>query len=120
MKRAQYDSTLTEAQKMDLKELKREVTEGRHRTAQRKKIRELGRPKRAASSFLLFMNDPKVQLPRDPKQTYREYQVVMAAKWATLSAEEKAKYVTKSQARIEEYRFVILNYINHSFKDGIY
>lgn len=103
-KRAVYDGTLTEDQKEELKQMKRDITENRQRTTQRKRIRDLGKPKRAPSPYLLFSVDQKGQVPRVAGTPYREWQSLMSKRWASTSDEAKEKYFTESRARAAKYK----------------
>lgn len=102
--RSSYESTLTDEQKHEVKQLKREIAANRERNEQRKKVRSLGKPKRAASAFLLYLNDVKANHPRTPPQTYREWQTQCADKWNALDDSEKAKYFDISTKNIAKYR----------------
>lgn len=97
---------MTEEQKHEVKQLKREMASNRERNELRKRVRSLGKPKRAASAFLLYLNDQKANLPRTSSQTYREWQTMCANKWNALNDLDKAKYFEISTKNIEKYRLV--------------
>lgn len=94
---------MTDEQKHDVKQLKRDLAANREKIEFRKKVRNLGKPKRAASAFLLYLNDQKANLPRT-SQTYREWQTMCANAWNALNDSEKAKYFEISKKNIAKYR----------------
>lgn len=95
---------MTDEQKQEVKQLKMEIAANRERNEQRKKVRNLGKPKRAASAFLLYLNDQKANLPRSESQTYREWQTMCANSWNALKDSDKAKYFDISTKNLAKYR----------------
>lgn len=104
MKRAKYDLSLTDEQRLELKELKDKISESRLKTAERKRVRDLGRPKRAMSPFLLFLNEARENLPRLEKETYRDWQTRCSKEWMNLNDAKKEPYFTKARALTAKYR----------------
>lgn len=104
-KRAQYENSITPEQKQDVIDLKQKITENKERLAQKRKVRELGRPKRAASAFILYLIDEKEKIPIGAAEAYRDWQAKITKKWNGLNKEEKGKYLDLSKKNIETYKY---------------
>lgn len=102
-KRATYDLKLTDEQKSEIKTMKQDIVQAREKRATKKKTRELGKPKKASSSFIHFLIDQKTATPRG-KETYLEWQVKITNIWSKMTDAEKEKYVLLSKAESEKYR----------------
>lgn len=102
-KRATYDLKLTDEQKSEIKTMKQDIVQAREKRATKKKTRELGKPKKASSSFIHFLIDQKTVTPRG-KETYLEWQVKITNIWSKMTDAEKEKYVLLSKAESEKYR----------------
>ncbi|XP_017959738.1 transcription factor A, mitochondrial isoform X1 [Drosophila navojoa] len=103
-KRTKYDATLTEEQRSELKQLKQDISDAKERKQLRKRIKELGRPKKPASAFLRFISIERTNTPQTENQTYREWHQKATAKWARLSDEEKAVYMSESRKELDQYK----------------
>lgn len=102
-KRAKYDLKLTDEQRSEIKLLKQEIVQAREKRASKKKTKELGKPKKAASSFIHFLSDQKTATPRD-KETYLEWQRKITNIWSKMTDAQKEKYILLSKAESEKYR----------------
>lgn len=102
--RTKYDAKITDEQRAQLKELKQEVTEAKERRMMRKRVKELGRPKKPASAFLQFVAKQRIVTPRSPKETYQNWQRTVTDKWLTLSDEEKSVYIMEARKELEKYK----------------
>lgn len=67
-------------------------------------MRELGRPKRAASAFLLYLKDLKEKTPIGASESYKDWQIKCSQKWKELPAEQKEKYLALSKKNILNYQ----------------
>lgn len=103
-KRARYDLKLTDEQRADIKSLKQEIVEAREKRASRKKNRDLGKPKKASSSFIHFLADQKTETPRNKDETYREWQTRVTDIWSKMTEAQKEKYILMFKAESEKYR----------------
>lgn len=103
-KRTKYDAKITDEQRSHLKELKQEQTDAKERRMMRKRIRDLGRPKKPASAFLIFISKERLVTPQTAKQTYREWHRQTTTKWSTLTDEEKSVYLQESRKEMERYK----------------
>ncbi|XP_039495999.1 transcription factor A, mitochondrial isoform X1 [Drosophila santomea] len=102
--RTKYDATLTEEQRAEIKQLKQDIVEAKERRQLRKRVKELGRPKKPASAFLRFIASERTNTPQGAKQTYREWHQKTTAKWTRLSDSEKEVYMQESRQEMELYR----------------
>lgn len=101
-KNAKYLSQLTDQQKEDIRQARVEKTEEKAKREYRKKVKELGRPKRPLNGFLLFCADKK---PKNLSKEENKSQVkLMAQKWAQLSDAEKAPYNARAAEALVKYR----------------
>lgn len=101
-KNAQYLSQLTDQQKEDIRQARSDKTEEKAKRDHRKKVKDLGRPKRPLNGFLLFCadNKPKVQSKEENKQQLK----LMAQKWAQLSEVDKTPYKARAAEALVKYR----------------
>ncbi|XP_061392318.1 transcription factor A, mitochondrial [Musca vetustissima] len=103
-KRMKYDSKITDEQRNQIKELKQEKIEAKERRMMRKRIKDLGRPKKPASAFIRFIAKERIRTPQSPKQTFREWHETATKKWASLSQSEKDIYMQESRKEFETYK----------------
>lgn len=104
--RTKYDATLTDQQRAEIKQMKQDICDAKERKQLRKRIKELGRPKKPASAFLRFVASERTNTPQTPNQTYREWHQKATAKWTRLSDEEKAVYLRESRKELDQYKCV--------------
>ncbi|XP_030553995.1 transcription factor A, mitochondrial isoform X1 [Drosophila novamexicana] len=102
--RTKYDATLTDQQRAEIKQMKQDISDAKERKQLRKRIKELGRPKKPASAFLRFVASERTNTPQTPNQTYREWHQKATAKWTRLSDEEKAVYLRESRKELDQYK----------------
>ncbi|KAH8354245.1 hypothetical protein KR084_004366 [Drosophila pseudotakahashii] len=105
--RTKYDATLTDEQRAEIKQLKQDLVDAKERRQLRKRVKELGRPKKPASAFLRFIASERTNTPQGSKQTYREWHQKTTAKWTRLSDSEKEVYMQESRKEMELYRKAI-------------
>ncbi|KAH8278753.1 hypothetical protein KR018_008432 [Drosophila ironensis] len=105
--RTKYDATLTEEQRAEIKQLKQDIVEAKERRQLRKRVKELGRPKKPASAFLRFIASERTNTPQGAQQTYRDWHQKTTAKWSRLSDGEKEVYMRESRKELELYRKAI-------------
>lgn len=102
-KRAQYDSKLSDEQRRDLKHLKQEISDAKERRAVKKRIKELGKPKKPLSAFLRFLGKERKFTPQGT-ETFREWQQKVVDKWTRLTEAEKDVYKAESKKEMEVYK----------------
>ncbi|KAH8383054.1 hypothetical protein KR009_006509 [Drosophila setifemur] len=105
--RTKYDSTLTDEQRSEIKQLKQDIVDAKERRQLRKRVKELGRPKKPASAFLRFIVSERTNTPQAPEQTYRDWHQKTTAKWSRLPDSEKEVYMQESRKELEIYRKAI-------------
>ncbi|KQS38701.1 transcription factor A, mitochondrial [Drosophila erecta] len=105
--RTKYDAALTDEQRAEIKQLKQDIVDAKERRQLRKRVKELGRPKKPASAFLRFIASERTNTPQGAEQTYREWHQKTTAKWSRLSDSEKEVYMQESRKEMELYRKAI-------------
>nr|QEL09422.1 transcription factor A [Musca domestica] len=103
-KRMKYDAKITDEQRSQIKELKQGKIEAKERRMMRKRIKDLGRPKKPASAFIRFIAKERIRTPQKPNQTFREWHEAATKKWSTLSQGEKDIYMQESRKEFETYK----------------
>lgn len=101
VQKMKYDTSLTEKQKADIKQVRLEKLEAKERRKQRKRMKELGRPKKPPTSFVLFMNSKKTERGDVP---FREWQLKMSKEWENMPQEAKDKYTEQAKKEQELWR----------------
>lgn len=99
---AKYLSQLTDEQKDEIRQAREEKTEDKAKRVYRKKVKELGRPKRPLNGFFLFCAELK------PKNLNKEENISqlksLGQKWSQLSEAEKAPYNARAVEGMVKYR----------------
>lgn len=101
-KNAKYLSQLTDEHKDELRQAREEKTEERAKREYRKKVKELGKPKRPLNGFFLFSAGFKQKNLN--KEENRAQIKLMAQKWSQLSEAEKAPYNARAAEALVKYR----------------
>uniref|UniRef100_A0A1B0ASN8 HMG box domain-containing protein n=1 Tax=Glossina palpalis gambiensis TaxID=67801 RepID=A0A1B0ASN8_9MUSC len=102
--RTKYESNISDKQRKDIRELKPEIKETKEKRIMRKRVKELGRPKKPASAFIKFLSKEKMKSPPLPQQPWRDWFKQTKIKWAQLSQDEKNVHLQESRLEIEVYR----------------
>lgn len=98
---AKYLSQLTDEQKEEIRQARAEKSEEKAKRQYRKKVKELGKPKRPLNGFFLFCADIK---PKNLNREENQSQIkLMAQKWAQLTEAEKAPYNNRSAEALAKY-----------------
>lgn len=119
--RTKYDAKLTDEQRSNIKQLKQELLDAKERKQLRKRVKELGRPKKPASAFLRFVASERTNTPQTSQQTYREWHQKATAKWSRLSDDEKAVFLSESRKELDQYKCVEVdsNYLKQTLNSLI-
>ncbi|XP_047521811.1 transcription factor A, mitochondrial [Pieris napi] len=96
-----YQSSLTEQQKEDIKKLKDEMAAAKEKRKLKAEYKELGRPKKSMSSYILYMMSRK-----DTSQAndFKSYQEKVKADWLQLPESERKKYEKQAQEQMNKYK----------------
>ncbi|XP_030369354.1 transcription factor A, mitochondrial isoform X2 [Scaptodrosophila lebanonensis] len=105
--RSKYDAKLTDEQRAEIKQLKQDIIDAKERKQLRKRVKELGRPKKPASAFLRFVASERTNTPQTTQQTYRDWHQKATAKWSRLTDEEKGIYMQESRKELDHYKKAI-------------
>lgn len=102
--RAKYDSKITEEQRQEMQQIKQDKLDSKQRKAIKKRVMELGRPKRPTSAFLRFIIQERISTPQSISQTYREWHAKATEKWSRMSETDKDVYIQDARKDYEVYR----------------
>uniref|UniRef100_A0A1A9WVQ1 HMG box domain-containing protein n=1 Tax=Glossina brevipalpis TaxID=37001 RepID=A0A1A9WVQ1_9MUSC len=102
--RTKYEANITDEQRKEMKQLKLEMREVKEKRLMRKRMKELGRPKRPLPGFIKFVAKERVNTPPLPKQPWRDWFKKAAIKWSQLSDDEKGVYINETRKELETYR----------------
>lgn len=99
---AKYLSQLTDQQKDEIRQAREDKTEEKVKREHRRKVKELGKPRRPLNGFLLYCIDIK---PKNLNKEENKSQIkLMAQKWSQLSEAEKAPYNSRAAEGLVKYR----------------
>lgn len=110
-----YSLSLTEEQKQALKQVKGEVAEEKKKRRLKKKSKELGKPKRPGSSFILFAKSRKDQ--RGDTSVY-DWQLKLSREWEQMSDSQKQPYVDQAKRAFINYSKDIEAWEANMIKEG--
>jgi len=102
--RIKYDSKITDTQRNEIKQLKQKISDAKQKRAMRKRVKELGKPKKPSSAFLKFLVYERTATPQGSNQTYREWHKKTSEKWSRFSEAEKEPFIKDSKKELEAYR----------------
>ncbi|XP_022207451.2 transcription factor A, mitochondrial [Nilaparvata lugens] len=110
-----YAVSLTDEQKDAVKRLKTEVFEEKKKRRLKKKSKDLGKPKRPVSSYLMYAAARKDQ--RGDLSLY-EWQVQLSREWDQLSKEQKKPYEDQTKRDFENYKRELAIWEANMIKEG--
>ncbi|XP_023937222.1 transcription factor A, mitochondrial [Bicyclus anynana] len=96
-----YMSSLTEQQKDDIKRVKEEMSAAKEKRKLKAEYKELGRPKKPMSSYLLFTQTRKESFKG---KQLKEYQETIKNEWLKLTESERVKYEKQAQDLMNKYK----------------
>nr|CAD7597122.1 unnamed protein product [Timema genevievae] len=96
-----YENSLTDQQKEDLQKAKEEIVESKQQKQLKMKKKELGKPKKPLSAFLIFFQE-KIKLKGDTP--FKVWQQKLSQEWESLPDEKKAQYLDKASHHWQLYR----------------
>jgi len=111
-----YQLSLTPEQKEMQQQIKFEKQISKERREKRKRLKELGKPKRPPSGFLLFLMD-KVP-PGSSIVVHQEVAKIWTPKWKALSDAEKAPYNLKYKQELAKYQKEMSKWEEKMLKQG--
>lgn len=110
-----YNQALSPQQKEIQQELKLDKQIKKDKREKRKRLRDLGRPKKPASAFLEFL---KSKVP--PGSSILEHQAAAkecGAKWKAMSEAEKSSFVIKYHQDLEDYEKLLSKWEQKMMKE---
>ncbi|XP_063244186.1 transcription factor A, mitochondrial [Bacillus rossius redtenbacheri] len=98
---ARYEGVLTDAQRDELQQARELTLDSRNRRRLKKKMKDLGKPKKPLSPFLVFV---KGKASERKEESFGDWQKQMGAQWALLTDEQRARYTEQFRREMEAYR----------------
>lgn len=99
---AKYLSQLTDEQKDEIRQTRVEKGEEKAKREHRKRVKDLGKPKRPLNGFLLYCQDQKPKnLTRDENRSQIKS---LSEQWSKLSEAQKEPYQRRSADAVAKYR----------------
>lgn len=99
--KAIYEASLTDQQKIEIKQLKEEMAEAKEKRKIKAEYKEMGRPKKPMSSYFLFMQSRKETFQ---VKNLKELQEKLKKEWSSLPAAEKVKFEKQAQDLLAKYK----------------
>ncbi|CAK1555873.1 unnamed protein product [Leptosia nina] len=96
-----YQASLTEEQKEDIKRVKEEMAAAKEKRKLKADYKDLGRPKKPMSSYILYMTSRK---DVNKKKDLKSYQETVKADWLSLPENERKKLEKQAQDLMEKYK----------------
>ncbi|XP_055613867.1 transcription factor A, mitochondrial [Uranotaenia lowii] len=101
-KNAKYLSQLTDQQKVEIRQARSDKAEEKTKRDHKKRLKELGKPKRPLNGFLLYCAERR---PKNlTKEQNREQIKKLAEAWSKLGAAEKEPYNSRAADGLVKYR----------------
>uniref|UniRef100_A0A1Q3F5F9 Putative transcription factor a mitochondrial n=1 Tax=Culex tarsalis TaxID=7177 RepID=A0A1Q3F5F9_CULTA len=99
---AKYLSQLTDEQKEEIRQNRVEKSEVKAKREHRKRVKELGKPKRPLNGFLLYCQDQK---PKNLNREENRSQIKsLSEQWSKLSEAQKEPYQRRAVDAVAKYR----------------
>nr|CAD7198385.1 unnamed protein product [Timema douglasi] len=98
--RVSYENSLTDQQKKDLQKAKEQKVESKQQRQLKMKKKELGKPKKPITAFLMFFQE-KAKLRGDIP--FKIWQQKMSQEWESLPDEIKVQYLDKASQYWQSY-----------------
>ncbi|XP_072945070.1 uncharacterized protein TFAM [Epargyreus clarus] len=98
--KAVYEASLTEQQKADIKRTNEEMVSAKQRRKLKIEYKEMGKPKKPMSSYILYTQSRKDVLP---SRQLKEYQDKVKSDWLNLPHSERGKFEKQAQDLMKKY-----------------
>ncbi|XP_050665842.1 transcription factor A, mitochondrial [Leptidea sinapis] len=96
-----YEASLTEQQKEDIKNLKEEMAAAKEKRKLKAEYKELGRPKKPMSSYIMYMTSRK---DTSDAKDFKTYQEKVKADWLKLPESERVKFEKQALEQMIKYK----------------
>lgn len=113
-----YESQLTPQMKEDLKTARNDRVERRARLAIKNRNKDLGKPKRAPSAFLVFASAERKKNPKTSNETVPTFIKKIGAKWNALNETEKKPFVEVAEKGLAQYKADLEKWEARMIKEG--
>lgn len=110
-----FNQNLTVDQKNELFRVKHEQLEQKTKRKLKKELKELGKPRKPLTAYLMFVSEEIKNHGNEPIQTYM---VTVANKWKELDENRKTKYIKSAAVNNDNYKNALLKWENDMIKVG--
>ncbi|XP_063972918.1 transcription factor A, mitochondrial isoform X2 [Diachasmimorpha longicaudata] len=111
-----YEEKLTDEQKKSIKDEKLRGMEATEKVKMKAKLRELGKPKKPPTMFILFMLSRAHTKEKDMK--FSDWLSIAAKEWSDAPREVKVKFENETQKLMEQYKKEMINWEEKMIKLG--
>ncbi|XP_018378487.1 PREDICTED: ARS-binding factor 2, mitochondrial [Trachymyrmex cornetzi] len=111
-----YENSLTNEQKMEIKLLKKGHTLKQGEIKQ--KLMELGKPKRPLSAFMLFMQSKKNT--KNPHKSHKDWINDITNEWKNMTMINKSKYNAEASDLLKKYKIEMQKWEEEMIRTGHY
>lgn len=116
--RASYEASLTEDQRFQLTDLKQKLVDQKTKIAERKRVRDLGRPKRPMSPYLCWLSADGQHIRRTADESFHQWQKRRSTAWKELSDAAKKPFYDQSQNAYLSYSDELLAWEEKMVRHG--
>jgi transcription factor A len=110
-----YKQSLTEDQKNELFRVKYEQLEQKTKRKLKKELKELGKPRKPPTAYLMFVSE---EIKKHGNVPVKNYMTIVANKWKELDSSTKTKYIEAASIENDKYNVLLLNWENDMMKVG--
>ncbi|XP_025410455.1 transcription factor A, mitochondrial [Sipha flava] len=110
-----YKQSLTEDQKNELFRLKYEQIEQRTKRKLKKELKDLGKPRKPLTAYLMFVSEEIKNHGNVPVQIYM---TTIANKWKEMDENTKSKFIKAALQENDKYNNALLDWENKMIKAG--
>ncbi|XP_063697636.1 zinc finger protein 234-like [Culicoides brevitarsis] len=113
-----YNSKLTPEMKESLQNARRKLVEDRARRVIKARSKDLGKPKRPLSGYMVFVTQMRSVDPKKSTEKLTEYVKRISMKWNKMSEVEKKPYLDEGDKKIAQYKIDLEKWEQRMIKEG--
>ncbi|VVC29009.1 High mobility group box domain [Cinara cedri] len=110
-----YKESLTDEQKNELFRAKYEALEQKTKRKLKKELKELGKPRKPPTAYILFATE---HLKYNRDEPVNKYMVTIAKKWKELDSDKKNKYLEEASDEIDKYNDALIKWEKDMIQAG--
>lgn len=110
-----YKESLTDDQRNELFRIKYQQVEQKTKRKLKRELKELGRPRKPPTAYLIFVTEEMKKRGNVPVKTYM---AMVGNKWKELDTESKTKYIKAASVENDNYNTELLKWESDMIKAG--